>query len=175
MGPGGAYTVGRAIPCRVHACRADSASPGQHLSVSAGAGDEKNLYSFMEERHGKNLNQGRPVPSVRGRTEATRDERFSRAANHRPMWDVDPVMHAYVTSPDLDRLIARGHGDPAWSTRYECCFTNCWLPGRRAKPTNCADRRSLAHLHLCGGKVARRSAPPPRSSRPFETPAEGTR
>ena len=26
------------------------------------------------------------------------------------MWDVDPVMHTYVTSPDLDRLIARRHG-----------------------------------------------------------------
>jgi hypothetical protein len=28
---------------------------------------------------------------------------------------------------------------------------------------------------ICGGKVASRPAPPPRSSRPFETPADGTR
>jgi hypothetical protein len=95
---------------RVHPCRGDSASPGQEVSVCAGAGDEKKRNSFTEERHGKNLNQGRPVPSVRGRTEATKDERYQRAANHRPMWDFDPVMHAYVTSPDLDRLIARRHG-----------------------------------------------------------------
>ena len=38
---------------------------------------------------------------------------FQRAANHRPMWDFDPDMHAYATGPDLDRLIARAHGDPA--------------------------------------------------------------
>jgi len=29
------------------------------------------------------------------------------------MWDSDPVMHAYAAGPDLDRLIARAHGDPA--------------------------------------------------------------
>jgi len=54
------------------------------------------------------------------------------------MWDSDPVMHAYATlaQPDLDRLIARAHGDPALDQRYEGCFTNCWLPGRQAKRTN---------------------------------------
>src|SRR5438093_221335 len=33
------------------------------------------------------------------------------------MCDSDPLMHAYATlaQSDLDRLIARGHGDPAWS------------------------------------------------------------
>src|SRR5712692_5689893 len=31
------------------------------------------------------------------------------------MWDSDPDMYAYATGPDLDRLIARAHGDPAWS------------------------------------------------------------
>jgi hypothetical protein len=29
------------------------------------------------------------------------------------MWDIDPVMHAYATGPDLDRLIARAHAGPA--------------------------------------------------------------
>jgi hypothetical protein len=32
---------------------------------------------------------------------------------HRNLWDLDPVRHAYATGPDLDRLIARPHGDPA--------------------------------------------------------------
>jgi hypothetical protein len=33
--------AGWVIPCRVHACRAESASPGQHLSVKVCRGDQK--------------------------------------------------------------------------------------------------------------------------------------
>jgi hypothetical protein len=61
------------------------------------------------------MNQGRPVRSVRRRTEAPGDERSKRAARQRNLWDLDPVMHAYANCPDLARLIARAHGDPAWN------------------------------------------------------------
>ena len=92
---------------------------------------------------------------------------------------VDPVMHAYATGPDLDALIARLHGDPAFELNDGCCFTNCWLPVRRAKSTNYADRRSVdrggPRSGSFGSRRVRRAAPSPRSSRRFETPAEGTR
>jgi hypothetical protein len=41
------------------------------------------------------------------------------------MWDFDPVMHAYATGPDLDRLIARVHGDPARPEDSPPMIVNC--------------------------------------------------
>jgi len=86
-------------------------------------------------------------------------------------------MHAYAAGPDLDALIARAHGGRPITDQYGCfCWiTNCWLPVRRAKPTNCADRWSIARVDSGRSRFAHRPAPPPRSSRHFETPTEGTR
>ena len=75
------------------------------------SGQERPDQNSKEDVH--ELNQGRPVRSVRRLTGAPGDERSKRAARHRNLWDFDPVMHAYATDPDLDRLIARAHGDPA--------------------------------------------------------------
>src|SRR5262249_7092992 len=69
------YALGRAIPCRVHACRADSASPGLCL---IGHWPARNYQKFPARQLGNptskeadhELNQGRPVRSVRGLTEA---------------------------------------------------------------------------------------------------------
>ncbi len=58
-------------------------------------------------------------------------------------------MHAYATGPDLNALIARARGDPArldHDDGYACLLTNCWLPVRRAKSTNYADRRGFARI-----------------------------
>src|SRR5260370_14915538 len=87
-------------------------------------------------------------------------------------------MHAYATGPDLNRLIARARGDPArldHDDGYSCLLTNCWLPVRRAKSTNYADRRGFAQLRSRGGRNAPCPTPPPRASRHFEAPTEGTR
>ena len=59
------------------------------------------------------MNQGRPVRSVRRRTEATRGRAFQACC--KPSTDVGHGSRdaRLRQDPDLDRLIARAHGDPA--------------------------------------------------------------
>ena len=86
------YALGRAIPGRMHACRADSASPGLIVSGRSPAGNDEKSRSGNDGDHTRkeaanDLNQGRPVRSVRGLTEASGDERLERAERHRNLWD----------------------------------------------------------------------------------------
>ena len=87
---------------RVHACRAGLRfTRRKDYRYFALDGISKTFHGGCDAT---TLNQGRPVRSVRSRTEARGDERYKRAARHRNVWDSDPVMHAYATSPDLVRL-----------------------------------------------------------------------
>ena len=65
-------------------------------------------------------------------------------------------MHAYAKGPDLDRLIALAHGEPAGGKPSDdILLAYCWLPVRRAKCTNSADRQSVALIGSRGSRFAR--------------------
>jgi hypothetical protein len=67
----------------------------------------------------------------------------------------EPAAFLQAIAPYRDGLVV------AW----ECLFCCYWLGG---------DSRNRPYCSR-GSRFASRPAPPPRSSRPFETPAEGTR
>ena len=125
---------------RVHACRAGLrfTRPGRYRSF-APCGIRKS--TVMEGSCAKQggpgcIESSRPVRSVRRRTEA------SGTSVLRVLQTIDrcgTLILGCTPTPQVltsTAWIARPHGDPASNQRYGFCFTNCWLPGRRAKPTN---------------------------------------
>ena len=66
------------------------------------------------------MNQAGPCAQCEAELRQQGTSVFQRAANHRRMWDTDPVMHAYATLLPLSLRERAGVRDSPDLARFDC-------------------------------------------------------